>query len=378
MQSIPEGNYPLTVCNQKWESFGWVVHYTPKGRRYKLWEDLSDMIPVRKEYLESSFYVYPDMDSANAGRKTGGSGFFASCSLDVNTTWFQPYAVTNWHVVEKHKNPVLRINTADGRSDFLETNLHRWRRHPDGDDLAALPVDLPLKEFRYVCVGTGIFMSKEMVNALTISPGDEVYMIGRFVGVDGEQKNTPAVRFGNIAMLPSEPIMNKYGHLQESFLVDCRSVPGYSGSPVFLILFPQMPRPPFFETSVGQVYDSRRHGPFLLGIDWLHLNNYEEVLSSDQRTPISPRQWVKSNTGMAEVIPAWRLLELLDLPEFKMQKKQEDDKITAHKEPEPSYITLDSAEKTGHIQTTKAGAEIAVPTTDQFFGDLEKASRKKT
>jgi len=59
-------------------------------------------------------------------------------------------------------------------------------------------------------------------------------MVGRFIGHDGHQRNTPAVRFGNIAMMPDEKIKAADGTEQEGFLVELRSVPGCSGSAVYI------------------------------------------------------------------------------------------------------------------------------------------------
>lgn len=77
---------------------------------------------------------------------------------------------------------------------------------------------------------------------LEILPGGEVFMIGRFVGHDGRQKNTPSVRFGNISRMrisdAEEGADQNQEEVDERFLIDCRSIPDYSGSPVFFMFDP--------------------------------------------------------------------------------------------------------------------------------------------
>jgi hypothetical protein len=40
------------------------------------------------------------------------------------------------------------------------------------------------------------------IRAWRIFPGDEVFLYGRLVTHDGQQRNKPVVRFGNISMFP--------------------------------------------------------------------------------------------------------------------------------------------------------------------------------
>jgi hypothetical protein len=45
-------------------------------------------------------------------------------------------------------------------------------------------------------------------------------MVGRFINHEGKQRNLPALRYGNIAMMPLEPIIQQEtGITQESFFV---------------------------------------------------------------------------------------------------------------------------------------------------------------
>jgi len=115
------------------------------------------------------------------------------------------------------------------------------------------------------------------------------------MGHDGKQRNSPAVRFGNIAMRSTERIESPYGLLQESFIVETHSLPGYSGSAVLLFApfsMGDMSRNRFgksrehyqnFDLLKGQQPDLRfmnTKGPYLLGIDWCHLHNKLEVKGS--------------------------------------------------------------------------------------------------
>src|SRR5690606_32765811 len=90
------------------------------------------------------------------------------------------------------------------------------------------------------------------------------------------------------------------GFHQESFLIEARSLSGFSGSPVFLYVPPFSPR---FKTGGFEPDD---HGfrsevsTGLLGVDWGSFRLGDEV---------SP------NTGIMGVVPVWKLDELLDHPE---------------------------------------------------------------
>ena len=169
-------------------------------------------------------------------------------------------------------------------------------------------------------------------------------MVGRFIGHDGRQKNAPAVRFGNIAMMPHEAITSPHGIEQESFLVEVRSLPGYSGSAVFLYspcamndmsvcrfgMDKASSQPEFgvvnttpedekrFKRALSVAFSPK--GPYLLGIDWCHLHNRHSVRDREG-VAIGT---VQENTGMAGVIPAWKIKEVLDLEELAMARKRDE------------------------------------------------------
>ena len=288
------------------------------------------MLRISDQFLDCSLYIYESMQTAESGTPSGGSGFLVGVPLLANPAEFQLYVVTNRHVIEKLRNPVLRLNAVTGGARCLETNALRWVSNNE-DDLAVLPLDIAEENYKLACVPVNAFITEDKVIGLGIDPGDEAFMVGRFISHEGMQKNTPTVRFGSIAMMAHEPMKNAFGKLQETFLVECRSISGYSGSPVFIFITPTLPRPPHWFTPAMPVYRQDVHGPWLLGIDWCHIENYESVLKEDRETPCIPKQWVKSNTGMAGIIPAWRLQILLNMEGLAAQRKQRDDRITAER-----------------------------------------------
>ena len=148
-----------------------------------------------------------------------------------------------------------------------------------------------------------------LLQRLDVGPGDEVFFVGRFVTHEGRTRNLPTARFGNIAMLPHEPVRNpESGIDQESFLVEARSVSGYSGSPVFVYIPPMALRPP------QRILSNSSHGPFLLGVDWGHLGGKDLVRDRSGR-PAEEGFHILQNAAMMTVVPAWRLQELLDTEE---------------------------------------------------------------
>lgn len=122
--------------------------------------------------------------------------------------------------------------------------------------------------------------------------------------------------------MPGEKIRLDDGSEQESFLVEAKSISGYSGSPVFVYI------PPFDGFTGGRASVSMARGPWLLGVDHCHLFMKEPL--RDAAGQVLGRSFVRSNTGMMGVVPAWRLQEMFSLPD--MRSILETDKEEAMKE----------------------------------------------
>jgi len=213
------------------------------------------------------------------------------------------FAVTNRHVIEEMDGPIVRVNRHDGKIDITETNKNRWRNHPDGDDISALRFDALSEEHQFLAINESAFLNHKVIAEYNVGIGDNVAMIGRLVGHDGKLRNSPTARFGSISMMPGEKIPNLFKCDQESFLVECHSIPGFSGSPVLLVL-------PSNSRSIGGLLLPGL-GPWLMGIDWMHVHNEEPLRTADGKT-FQDKSFVQSNNGIAGVIPAWKIGELLN------------------------------------------------------------------
>ena len=363
---------------------GWVEHVSDTGVVYFTTGEDCDVPPMPEDLLDCALYVYGSVEDADQGTASGGSGFL----VGVHTAVVEPpqrkmiflhlYAVTNWHVIlGVGQSPVLRLNTRARGRDILKTQRADWKQHPQGDDLAITSITLSVESHQFNFLEPQRFLKKERM--YEVAPGTETVMVGRFISHDGRQRNLPSLRFGNIAMMPLEPIRHPGGFMQESFLVETRSLSGYSGSPVFA--YTQIAGEEAQPRSQSRFHAPpavRTYGLFFIGVDWGHLPNYEKVLTRDKKTPVSPAEWVPMNSGMCGVVPAWRLAELLEDEEVKMKREQEDKKLSAEKN--RAVMVLDSSTgsviQKGH-QTTADGLEIPVPTKKQFFDDLNKVNRRK-
>lgn len=346
---------------------------------------------VHDAYVDCVVYIYGSMADAKAGVRQGGSGFLTQVVFTENPEWSQLYVITNRHVVAKAKTPVVRLNKFDGTVEYFPTTLDQWAIHPSGDDVTALTFQpAHWDRLRMISVPRGMFLTDALVKKEDIGIGDETFMIGRFINHEGKQRNIPAIRFGNVAMMPVEKITSEEGLEQESFLVEVRSLPGYSGSPVFLYSVSaamDFSRRDLAETAEALREQQRKtfaaqhgpgarttgldagllagftpKGPYLLGIDWCHLHSTEKVRGKDGKI-LPDGSCVRTNSGMAGVIPAWKIAELLDSEELKAMRRVEDEKLSKSKR--ESSVSLDSAEET-----------LTPFTKEDFETALKKASRK--
>lgn len=258
--------------------------------------------------------VYPSVPAAKNGEGIGGTAFLVSVRMSKDSMHAQLYAVTNKHVIRGMNSRViaLRMNSKGAGAEILETSQASWFCDPD-DDLAVFPLDLSKNN----CTGTVIpdrnFLSQSEIYAFEIGPGDETFTVGRFIGHDGKQKNFPIVRFGNIAMMPEEPIRTREGQ-QLAFLVEPRSLSGFSGSPVFTwlpierrLIDPDHPPPGYF----------RNVGPWLLGVNCGRL-----TIPEFSRNILTGRK-VRSeaHSAIEVVIPSWKLKSLFETDELVEKRK---------------------------------------------------------
>jgi hypothetical protein len=265
---------------------------------------------ISDDILECSVYLYGSKEDAERGRKTGGSGFLVY--VELNHRNGRVYVVTASHVVEKLKMPSVAINgvSPDGRRQCFEIAAKHWIHHPDGHDLAAAAVAMP-RGLIHRPIPMSMILTEADYAEANIGIGDEAVMVGRLVLVEGKLSNTPVLRFGRISMKPGEPIVQKdrnYG--QVSFLVECNSRSGFSGSPVFV-----------WRGANPTPADLR-----LLGLDWGSIVDDSSVDGRDH-CGMNIKVDVPLNTGMACIVPAWHILDLLNHPVFVEQRERDAESL---------------------------------------------------
>jgi hypothetical protein len=191
------------------------------------------------------------------------------------------------------------------REFSLELTRANWDVREECDLAVALLTDLPSDGLSFKAVDVKFLIEKSTIESERIGPGDDVFLVGRFVNHEGRQKNLPCIRCGNIAMMADkrEPVLlskeSKKRH--EAFLVELRTKCGFSGSPVFVQL--HSPAVDQYRGSIPRldVSPESGYGPWLLGVHIGQVRDTTETaLKSDQ-----------TDTGMGIVIPAWHLNDLL-------------------------------------------------------------------
>jgi len=165
-----------------------------------------------------------------------------------------------------------------------------WTAHPDTQvDLAgiALQVDTLID---VIAVPFSFFKQVS-----TVTEGEEVLFLGFPLGLTGLKRNYPIVRTGMVALKTDEGIGG-----EDVFLIDAEVFGGNSGSPVFL-------RPAPLEGA-----DTVKFSPsFFIGIIIGNIEELERHVIHDTRIALIVN--FPENAGLGKVIPAERIVELLEL-----------------------------------------------------------------
>ena len=264
-------------------------------------------------------------DSAGMDLNHQATGFFVTMPSTVEGLSY-PFFVTAKHSAAAlvDRDIVIRVNTRSGGVEYLEAVGKSWYLHPTDAsvDVAVIPCLLnrnldvfPIRADRH-------FLTKDLMREKKIGVGDEIFTIGLFTPAVGTTRNMPIVRHGNIAMLPSEPIQVE-DEFAEVFLVESRSIPGLSGSPAFVcqtlaIDFGDDP------SGIQRSLKGNSSQLILLGL----VRGHWDIRESDLNKPsfIHDRQR-GVNLGIATVVPAEKILEVLNQPSLVKLREASDAEV---------------------------------------------------
>jgi hypothetical protein len=304
-------------------SSGWRREVRESSDGHVYWVDVPPVPRVTDLFLNSSVYLYPTEEEARSGRGEGGTGFITTITgkPPLNQS-FHAYIVTAKHVLSHLAEVYIRVNRRPwlGKPVIFKTKTSEWVRHADAD-VAVVQVGLDPVELHIAHVSEELFVTRDLMawpdddnyDANKLGIGDECYFFGRFMGHPGVEKNLPMLRFGNLAMMPREPV-----HGEEAFLVEFKSMPGFSGSPVFIYRSGTLD---FWNTYRAADPNELK----FLGVDFCHLPEIAELgtlSDSGEFRPVGSRLWVRHSAGIMGVVPAWRLRELLMTKRLQERRKE--------------------------------------------------------
>lgn len=275
------------------------------GTVIPLWKVEDVRLPAELQRIV--VFMYPDRPSAEEGVGThGATGFWASIEVAGG---YRVFLVTNRHVIEDGVT-TFRVNrqTPVHPAYCRETSEGDWYFPSDSNiDLAILPMIQFPPSLDFVHIAASLMLNVDDVKHLDLRIGDDVAMIGRHRSYDGVSLNVPSTRFGHISQFPGIEMEDERKRKQSAFLAQIPSMPGYSGSPVFLVQNLTEKHAEYGEVIArrGGAHDIR-----LLGVNKGHLPYYAPTYLS-QSAARNEALTAEINSGVAMVVPAWHLRETI-------------------------------------------------------------------
>lgn len=180
---------------------------------------------VQKDFYES---VVPILtDTGKFPQNIIGTGFLMN-----NDEGLASYVVTAKHVLRGEKNPNIMLTSKAGTqmqvgTSTLEMFGVKWISHPDGKDLAAIPLILPKRADEKI-------LNRRIVRRAALEPsrirsGAQIKHIGYGGKMAGKNKKT-----GEILGLPGAAFGVYESGTRELIKVRSACLEGDSGSPLFL------------------------------------------------------------------------------------------------------------------------------------------------
>ncbi|MEX1230398.1 MAG: hypothetical protein WEB58_09165 [Planctomycetaceae bacterium] len=260
-------------------------------------------------------------------KQLSGTAFLVSVPNTSTKEHRSFYFVTTRHCIEREnaRQPIddkiyLRANCGDSFI-FIESKRSDWVMHTNRYvDVAVYPWSgTPFADVTpFPRAG---FATKSVLDNEQLGIGDEVFAVGLFTKHFGSSRNAPIVRVGNIAAMPDEDVWSPgRRRVEKPYLIECRSIGGHSGSPVFVYGDPLLDHHPDGRPKYIQAYEKRTFRYlYLLGLIHGHWDRRESPEMDFLQGDTFGDSTV--HTGIAVVIPIDHVVETLEQESRMIQRK---------------------------------------------------------
>ena len=249
-----------------------------------------------------------------------GTGFFVGVKTKEKPDTYSVYLVTAKHVFKKkdgslYSSVIVRINKKSGGAEMLPLDLtyegkgkNVFSHDDESVDLAVVPSLPNQTKYDFLFLPDDLLTTKDDFKKLNIREGTDVFFTGlftpQFAQEVADQRNYPIVRFGKVALVTDEKI--NWGKLNaELYLIESASYGGNSGSPVYFYIEP--------ERQPGNIMVSAPQILKLAGV--MEGTFIESKPITGIETATVPASI--SNIGIAYIVPAYKLYEILFSDEVK-------------------------------------------------------------
>lgn len=273
------------------------------------------MALIPKFYLDSVLsigYSTPD------GVKWIATGFIAARKTDEDH--FQPYLVTNKHVLKDQDVIILRLKKNDGTLMTTPISVKAndeklYSEHPDNDvDVAVVLLNGSFFEkndllLSAIDIDENALTSTELIEQGG-GEGSYVYMLGYPMGLVDVDSNAPICRGGCIARADDHEIART-----KNMLLDIQNFPGNSGSPIIL------------KPEVLSIEGTKALGrSVLIGIIHSYISYEDQLISAQTHRVVEIRS---ENSGIAECNPVEYIREVVDLECQRLKKKEREHALSS-------------------------------------------------